>query len=48
MTVRSVRPSAESKPLPLVMTAPRRGKPPRHIAHRAPEEVRAVVGGRGV
>ncbi|MTG89760.1 23S rRNA (adenine(2503)-C(2))-methyltransferase RlmN [Cellulosimicrobium sp. BIT-GX5] len=43
MTVRSVRPSAESKPLPLVMSAPRRGKPPRHFADLAPEEVRDAV-----
>lgn len=40
----SVRPSAESVPLPLVMTAPRRGKPPRHFADlSATERVDAVV-----
>lgn len=39
----SVRPSAESAPLPLVMTAPRRGKPPRHFADlTAAERVGAV------
>ena len=40
----SVRPSAESKPLPLVMAPPRRGKPPRHFADLAVEErTQAVV-----
>lgn len=39
----SVRPSVESKPLPLVMSAPRRGKPPRHFADLSPEERTAAV-----
>jgi 23S rRNA (adenine2503-C2)-methyltransferase len=39
----SVRPSVESKPLPLVMSAPRRGKPPRHFADLSPEERKAAV-----
>ena len=39
----SVRPSVESKPLPLVMSAPRRGKPPRHFADLSAEERTAAV-----
>ncbi|WP_265523254.1 23S rRNA (adenine(2503)-C(2))-methyltransferase RlmN [Oerskovia flava] len=43
----SVRPSAESTPLPLVMTPPRRGKPPRHFADLSPAERQEAVVGLG-